>query len=51
MWFNGDFAHDLLIEGHSAGCPAQSLQQLVVISLTPAQAVTMQIKGHPGDED
>ena len=51
MGLNGDLAHDLLLERHAAGGPAQFPQQLVVVSLAPAQPATVQVKGHPGNQN
>jgi hypothetical protein len=51
MRFDGDFPHDLLIECHPAGHPAQTLQQLVIVSFASAQAPTVQVKGHSRDQD
>jgi hypothetical protein len=40
-----NFLHDLLIECHSARRPAQFPQQLVIVSLAPAQPAALQVKG------
>ena len=51
MRLDGNLAHDLLVECHAAGRPAQSPQQLIIVSLAPAQAAAVQVKCHPGDQD
>ena len=51
MGSDGNLSHDLLVERHSTRCPAQCPQQLVVVSLAPAQPATVQVKGHAGNQD
>ena len=51
MRFDGNLARDLLIKCDAAFYSTARLQELVVVSPAPPQALTSRVKDQPGNQD